>query len=494
MTAIEPSSDTADKQYFGLPWAVAFVLAYFVFQAILVSFVSNGAGLDDAEQLANIGYLDWGYGGSQPPLYTWISNLAASVLGTSMLTLQIVKFGILMSLFLSVYGGMRLLGFSRAVASAGMLGLFLIPQIGWESQRALTHSVAGTAGCGWTFLAFAWHMRKRGAVSAAALGVAMAAALLGKLNASFFLIMIIVTGLSVAQYRAVLLSKLSGVTIIVFALCTTPTALWMLDHSSSVVARSGKLQMGASGNLIFDRLNGVGGFIQAAFLFSILVLVVAAVIALIHLRKRTAPVTGFTTGETFMRRLLIVGLGMVCLGVIVSGANDVKDRWLQPVLFLAPAALACGLARYRTGERALIDFAVVGAVTSLLVPPILSYYLVYGSSAPPYGQLDYHQLYTEIEAQGSFKTILTDKPQIPGNFRLFDPSIRVVHSETPDTAKHIAQPMLVMWFGGPTPNEEMTALLERAHIAVPADGIKTADIAYRTWPDRHMTVSYFFVN
>lgn len=141
-----------------------------------------------------------------------------------MLTLQIVKFSILASLFLSVYGAMRLLGFSRIVASASMLGLFLIPQIGWESQRALTHSVAGTAGCGWAFLAFAWHMRARHTGSAAALGVAMAAALLGKFNASFFLIMLIVTGLLIPEYRRILLSKLSIVTVLAFAICFGPTA------------------------------------------------------------------------------------------------------------------------------------------------------------------------------------------------------------------------------------------------------------------------------
>src|SRR5690606_27981394 len=167
-----------------------------------------------------------GYGGSQPPLATWITNLAASVLGTSMLTLQIVKFSMLASLFVSVYGAMRLLGFSQIVASASMLGLFLIPQIGWESQRALTHSVAGTAGCGWAFLAFVWHMRKRSLISAAALGVAMAAAILGKFNASFFLIMLIVTGLLIPEYRRILLSKLSLITVLVFAICAGPTALW----------------------------------------------------------------------------------------------------------------------------------------------------------------------------------------------------------------------------------------------------------------------------
>lgn len=485
------TAHTADKFFFGLPLAVVFVLCYFSFQAILVTLVSNGAGLDDAEQLANIGYLDWGYGGSQPPLYTWITNIAASVLGTSMLTLQIVKFSMLASLFLSVFGGMRLLGFSRMVASASMLGLFLIPQIGWESQRALTHSVAGTAGCGWAFLAFAWYMRDRNAVSAAALGITMAAAILGKFNASLFVIMLIVTGLSIAEYRKILLSKLSFVTIAAFAICFTPTAIWMLAHKSSVIARSEKLQIGASGNPIFDRLSGVGSFIEAAFLFSIVVLAIAGIIALIHRSKRSTPGKPFTSGEVFMRRLLVVGMLIVLAGVVVAGVSNIKDRWLQPVLFLTPAVIACLFAQYRRQTRALTELTAVSIAVALIVPPILGYYLTYGSSTPPYGQLDYQSLYQEMRKDGDFKTILTDNAQIAGNFRLFDPTIEVIHPETPYGASNVEKPLLIMWFGDATPNARVSTLMNEAEIEVPQTGIKTTKAVYRTRPDKHLIVSYF---
>lgn len=495
MTTTRPTiAASAGKTVFGLPVAVVFVLLYFAFQTLLVTLVSNGAGLDDAEQLANIGYLDWSYGGSQPPLYTWITNLVASVLGTSMFTLQVVKFSILASLFLSVFGAMRLLGFSRMVASAGMLGLFLIPQIGWESQRALTHSVAGTAGCGWAFLAFAWYMRARHAVSAAAFGAAMAAALLGKFNASFFLLMLLITGLSVAEYRKILLSKLSLVTLLAFAVCFAPTGLWMLAHKSSVVARSGKLQIGASGNIFFDRLVGLESFVEAAFLFSILAVGIAVIIAIVHFRKRTSPELPFTAGEQFMRRLVVVGLLIVLAGVLATGVNNVKDRWLQPVLFLTPAVLATLLAHYRSGNRALLDYAVIGAIVALIVPPALSYYLTYGSSTPPYGQLDYRHFYEEVQSQGRFASVLADNAQVPGNLRLFDPSLRVIHAETPDGVSRLTRPVLVMWFGDATPNERVTALLNEAHIVLPASGVHTTAIAYRTQPEKRITVSYFFAD
>ncbi|MCK1977822.1 hypothetical protein LNK15_12370, partial [Jeotgalicoccus huakuii] len=106
---------------------------------------------------------------------------------------------------------------------------------------------------------------------------------------------------------------------------------------SSVMARASKFEIGASGNLLFDRLMGVESLIEAAFLFSILAIAIAGIIALIHWRKRNAPATPLTTGEKFLRLLILVGLVIVLVGVVATGANNVKDRWLQPVLFLTPA-------------------------------------------------------------------------------------------------------------------------------------------------------------
>ncbi|RCS25383.1 glycosyl transferase [Phyllobacterium salinisoli] len=488
-------STTSSRRVLGMHPALLFVFCYFAFQAMFVAFISNGAGLDDAEQLANIGYLAWGYGGSQPPLYTWITNFAAALIGTSLLTLQIVKFGLLASMFASVYGGIRLLGLPRNVAAAGMLGLFLIPQIGWESQRALTHSVAGTTGCAWAFLAFAWHMRSRSALSAALFGLAMAAAFLGKFNASFFLLTLLVTSLTIADYRKVLLSRLSLVTIAVSALCLAPTGLWMLQHRDSVLARSSKFEIGATGSFLLDRMLGVFRLFEVSFLFSILAVAVAGIIFILHRNRRNPAPVAVTTGERFLLRLILIGFAVVFVGVCLTGATNVKDRWLQPVLFLLPASLAYLLHRYRLTDRSLFDFGIVSIVVALLVPPVLAINLIYGSrNDPPIGQLDYAQLFRQVHEQGNFSTVLADFPQIPGNFRLYDPSIRVVHPETPDAASRIVKPLLVLWFGGDKPPQKVMAILQAAHIQLPADKIASSELAYRTYPDTKLPVHYVIVD
>ncbi|PRD45097.1 glycosyl transferase [Phyllobacterium phragmitis] len=486
---------TFPRRVLGMHPALLFVFCYFAFQALFITFISNGAGLDDAEQLANIGYLDWGYGGSQPPLYTWITNLAALLIGTSLLTLQIVKFGLLASMFASVYGGMRLLGLPRNVAAAGMLGLFLIPQIGWESQRALTHSVAGTTGCAWAFLAFAWHMKSRSALSAALFGLTMAAAFLGKFNASFFLLTLIITAMTIADYRKVLLSRLSLVTAAVSVFCLAPTGLWMLQHKDSVIARSGKFEIGATGDFLLDRALGLMRLFEVSFLFSILAVAIAGIIFIAHRnRKNPAPIPAIP-GERFLLRLILVGFAVVFVGVCLTGATNVKDRWLQPVLFLLPASLAYLLHRYRLTDRSLFDFGIASIIVAFVVTPVLAVNLTYGSrNDPPIGQLDYAELFKQVRDAGEFSTVLADFPQIPGNFRLYDPSLKVVHPETPDAASRIVKPLLVLWFGGDQPPEKVTNILQAANIELPSDKIATTELPYRTHLDIKLPVHYVIID
>ncbi|MGH6862627.1 MAG: glycosyl transferase, partial [Phyllobacterium sp.] len=237
-------SAIASKVSWSGPWrfasqnpALLFVLVYFAVQIFFLTTISNGAGVDDAEQLAYMGALQWGYGGSQAPLYTWINSMAGNVLGISLFTIYLVKFSMLASMLFSVYFGARLLGIAKPIATAGMLGIFLLPQIAWESQRTLTHSVAGTTGCAWAFLAFAWHMRSSSWLSAALLGLGLAAGLLGKFNAAFFMAALILAGLSIPAYRPVILSRRSIATLLAFSVAIAPTGLWTLAHTENVLSR-----------------------------------------------------------------------------------------------------------------------------------------------------------------------------------------------------------------------------------------------------------------
>ncbi|MBA8880852.1 ArnT family glycosyltransferase [Phyllobacterium myrsinacearum] len=482
------------KQFTSENPGLVFVLLYFAFQVFFLTSISNGAGVDDAEQLAYVGALQWGYGGSQPPLYTWINSVAGDVLGISMFTVFLVKFGMLASLFVSVYCGARLLGMSKAVATAGMVGVFLLPQIAWESQRTLTHSVGATTGCAWAFLAFAWHMKSRSWLSAALLGLGIAAGLLGKFNAGFFLIGMILAGFSIPSYRAVLLSSKSILTLLVFLAAVGPTALWALSHMDNLLARSHKFQLNEGGQFLISRLHGEWKLFLNGILFSGVALVFFAIAWWRSRAQQVTPKTGWTDGETLVSRIIMFALVCVFIGVLISGAAEVKDRWLQPVLFLSPLYLSIVLGRYIASDLPLKRFALVGALCGLAVIPILAFNILHArdGGVPSIGQLDYAKLFAVTRADGNYLSVVSDGPQLPGNLRLYDGSVTPVHWEMPNAAARIRFPALFVWFGeGPNPVVEK--LMQNAGITNPSTAIKTVTLTYKYYPDQSRVVSYVIV-
>ncbi len=468
-----------------------FISLYFTFQVFYLTGISNGAGVDDAEQLAYMGALQWGYGGSQPPLYTWINSLAGSLFGISLFTIYLVKFSMLASMFASIYFGARLLNISRAVAAAGMLGVFLLPQIAWESQRTLTHSVAGTAGCAWAFLTFAWYMKSRSWPAAAIFGIAIAAGLLGKFNAIFFMTALAAAALTIPEYRSVVLSRKSITTVVTFVLCSAPTSFWALTHTENLLARTHKFQVNEGGQFFSSRMHGIWRLLSNSILFSGVAIVCFGAIFAIAKPEKNSAKNVLGNGELLVIRTLVTAVLLVLLGVIFSGAAEVKDRWLQPVLFLAPLGLSIIIGQRVADERYLRNFALAGVFCALIVIPLLAVNRLYAreGNAPSIGQLDYAQLFNITRAEADYRSVVSIGPQLPGNLRLFDPSISPVHLEMPNAKLRLNRPALVVWFGkDPSPNlvQFLTSIGANS-----AHNVRHISLKYKYYPDLTEDVSYF---
>jgi len=57
--------------------------AVFMVQAVVLSLLRSGTSYDGAEQLLYTQYFDFGYGRSQPPLFTWMLIAVQQVFGVS---------------------------------------------------------------------------------------------------------------------------------------------------------------------------------------------------------------------------------------------------------------------------------------------------------------------------------------------------------------------------------------------------------------------------
>jgi 4-amino-4-deoxy-L-arabinose transferase-like glycosyltransferase len=120
--------------------SVRFVLVlalYFLAHLVIRLSLSDSLDLDEAEQAFEFQQFRMGYG-TQPPLYNWLQWILFSALGMNLFALALLKSLCLFSIYFFMFLTARpLVGSMGAMAvSASML---LLPQIGWEAQRDLTH-------------------------------------------------------------------------------------------------------------------------------------------------------------------------------------------------------------------------------------------------------------------------------------------------------------------------------------------------------------------
>ncbi len=436
-----------------LDGAIVFVALYCLFQALTQPLVSYGVGagvnIDEAEQLIYLPHLWMGYGSSQPPLYSWLTAIFCQIFGTTILSLKIVKYLIFLLGMVCVAVSVRRLGYSRGAAAAAMLGLFTIPEILWEMQRALTHSVAAFAFSAMMVMALVLLFEKRTLARYAFFGLAAGLALLAKYNDVLLLIALIAAALSVPAYRPAILDRRIVMSALITALVVFPTALWSLEHQGALLGHASKFQMGNSGAYISARLQGLGDLIVGSISFAILPfgLVIIAFATEKLMRKVWRQSAG--AGAQFIGRTIVFGLSVAAVLIIASGAAEVRNRWLLPLLFLVPAYGAMRADEFDLKGREIQHFlAGVGAAIAIAAIPAIWYIQVGGGNGFSSSmRLDYPAFYRLVTADGPVSTIVGDEQWV-GNFRLVEHDLVILDPQTPYFNSLIRLPAVVVWLRG----------------------------------------------
>jgi len=105
--------------------------------------VAGGVEKDEAEQLLWTQTLAWGYG-PQPPLYSWLQWALFQLTGPTVVGLALLKNALLFATYAFTWAAARRL-LEPAPAALAAASLLLLPQVAWESQRDLTHTVLVTS-------------------------------------------------------------------------------------------------------------------------------------------------------------------------------------------------------------------------------------------------------------------------------------------------------------------------------------------------------------
>lgn len=422
---------------------------YFLLQLIIRLLISPNLELDEAEQLLLTQQLSLGYG-SQPPLYTWLLSGLFSLFGVSIFSLALLKNILLFSTYLLVYQAARSLGNGRAISVAAMLSLFFIPQIVWESQRDLTHSVLAVTLTGAVIVSWLRLKREQSVVNYLLVGLCWGAALLGKYNVAIFLVSLIIASLTIAEYRQLLLRRRSWYIFGALLAVVAPHAIWAATHVPVLLSTSHKFKQAAHKTYFVSVLNGTGSLAMAALSFAGPLL---AIYGLFWYRsRRTSPALSVQRESNLLLRVILIALLICFLMVLLFQVTVFKDRWMQPILFFLPLALLPFVGDALAQHKSQIVCLLAGVVACLVLlgmafraplAPILGVPLTRFN-------LPYRALVAQLAPQVlAADLVVTHSVLLAGTVRLHYPQVRVT---VPGGARlyHDQQPdrLLVLWQDG----------------------------------------------
>ena len=420
-----------------------FLAGYFVLHLLFRCFVSDSLELDEAEQLLLTQELRLGYG-SQPPLYTWLQAAVFSLLGAKVFALALVKNILLFLTYFFVYSSAKEITNDINRSVIAMVSLLMIPQIFWESQRDLTHSVLGTtiASCA---LFVVVRLFKTGRVRYYVLfGLCAGAGILSKYNFGVFLVALLISGCTVPNLRRRLLDRKMLVSIFCLLLITAPHFYWAFTNVKATLSQADKFQMSRSLGLIPSYLLGLQRLVKATVAYLGMLL---PVYALFFYRKGT---TLSAVGEEsdyalLVKRTLLAGLLLCLLMILLFKVTVFKDRWMQPLLFATPVYLATLYWTRLENTRAYVRFGLFVAVVVLLLMPVRT---MFASQLGDYNRLNspYSAFSAQLRGAGfSGGVIVAQNRLVGGNLKMFFPDSVVLAPEAPHFGYPKDSDRLVVW-------------------------------------------------
>lgn len=451
MTALsiarEPQSGVAPRLF-------AFLAVYFLLQALLRLFAVSSLGVDDAEMVVITQDLAWGYG-SQPPLFNWLQIGAFSVLGFGAPAIVILHFLLLFCAYVLVFLSGRLVFASDMKAAGVTLALFAIPQIGWEALHSHTHTLLSFAVATLTLFAMLRIFAKGQWGDYALLGVALALGVLAKYSYLPVAVAFLVAGASLPGLRGRVLSWRMLAAVVLALVLVAPHLDWVLHHPEETLSRTFKFGIDKDAGLLLAWGKGLIAMVGGVASYVALAVVVFAGAVYFPVRGRDPRVAarqGVPGGRTFVLRALAVALAFVLIAVLATRATEVKERWLQPILFMTPFALMVFVEPRLTvfRERLVILFSAAIGVIFLIALTVA--YLVPTVNGTPFRALaPFEALAADIEALGFTRgTILAEDFYIAGNLKLHLPEAMAAEPEYglwPRSAEQPAAPVIIAWSG-----------------------------------------------
>lgn len=404
-------------------WFLLGLLVYFAAHLMFRVLVSSSLEQDEAEQVLFSQWLRGAYL-SSPPLYTWLQMLFFRIFGTSVFSLSLLKNSLLFLTYVFVFLSARTLLRSTRLAVLAACSLLLIPQISWESQRDLTHSVLATTLSAATLFSVLALLESAQLKSYLGLGLAMGLGMLAKYNYALFLAAVLLALLSCPRGRSLLFDRKFLLTLAVALLFWAPYCYWLASSWKAATSSVHKLNIVEHDFILVGTYNLV--MASLSFLAPVMLIYLLIFPRGCSRLIRNHPVRAFSLP---LARYFLFLFGIFLIMILFWRVTFFKDRWMQPLLFLFPLYFFTHVDEQSLPEKAARNFIAVVLAVALLILTLIPGRIVLG---PTLGYLtDFNYPYQALAANirercPEPELIIVDWPKNAGNIRFQFPDSLVL--------------------------------------------------------------------
>ncbi len=334
------------------------LFCYFALHVLLRVVVSDSLDYDEAEQALLSQWLLAGYT-EQPPLYTWVQYFLFELFGKNVFAVSLWKNTLLFLTYVFVFLSAREILSCPRKATLATASLLLIPQICWESQRDMTHTTLVVFAAAVTLWQTLRCLKSQHIINYVLLGILLSLGIYAKANYNLFVVILFLSLAMQQEGRKVLCSKKIVITVLVAAALTSNYFLWMFNNPDIVFSATHKfkqLETNAYQQGVTSLLSNTFLFLTPLWLFYLLIFPQG------YWKNQTQETTFH---HRFIRNYFLIFFVVLLVVVLLFKVTYVKDRWLQPLLFMAPVFFFSRIESSRISNRQFRLFFTTATVAAL---------------------------------------------------------------------------------------------------------------------------------
>jgi 4-amino-4-deoxy-L-arabinose transferase-like glycosyltransferase len=413
---------------------VAFWVAYGVAHALLRLSISRTLTLDDARASELVQTFSLGYQVRQPPLYEWLLWFSQQIFGVGIESHLFVRYSLIALLGIATFGAVRAAVKDDRWAAAASLSLVFSYPVGWTFHEWATQTILLSIACLATMHAAIRYFERPGGGAAVALGSALALGIYAKFSFPLFAGGLLLAALSLRETREKLADARLLISVAIVILAIAPFAYWLwlvqgaLISELAAAAISGTQSHAARAALGLRRL---AVSIPLFLLPWILFVALLAPPAFLRSGKDAPPPS---RAERLALRTMVFAVALAVAGIVLAGITNVAERYMHPILMIAPVYVFARVARLAPGEESVRRFSAFALGAALVIFAVRFVAATDNRLTREAGRgllLPYAELADAFKARGiADGTVISARVRDAGNLRAFLPELRVIARES----------------------------------------------------------------